>query len=215
MGIIQYPGQHHQNQQRGQQQNQHQQYNTADRRTKQSSDDARPVFKWRQEDEEEERNDRKIDVSRVKVTPISISTASKAQNSQYLFMGQLEELNVPTSGGTAEQGKQLKQLVDKWCYDSCMDAAHVQYSTVAACTFTCFFRLSDRHYRSSIVGACWMSHVSPCLVCPVVPCRNPASIEAGFVGRSRGWPEKSAWSDTGCPASLLGLRPIEAAGMSL
>ena len=46
-------------------------------------------------------------------------------------------------------------------------------------------------------------------------CRNPASIEAGFVGRSRGWPEMSAWSDTGCPASLLGLGPIEAAGMSL
>ena len=46
-------------------------------------------------------------------------------------------------------------------------------------------------------------------------CRNPASIEAGFVGRSRGWPEMSAWSGTGCPASLLGLRPIEAAGMSL
>jgi hypothetical protein len=47
MGIIQYTGQHHQNQQQSQQQNQHQEYNTADRRTKQSSDDARPVFKWR------------------------------------------------------------------------------------------------------------------------------------------------------------------------
>ena len=55
----------------------------------------------------------------MKVTPISISTASKAQNSQYLFMGQLEELNVPTSGGTAEQSKQLKQqLVHKWCCES-------------------------------------------------------------------------------------------------
>ena len=50
----------------------------------------------------------------MKVSPINVSTASKAQNSQYLFMGQLEELKVPTSGGTAEQSKQLKQLVDKW-----------------------------------------------------------------------------------------------------
>ena len=96
MGILQYNGQQHQNQQQGQQQNQHQQYNTADRRSKQSGVGTRPVFEWRQEDEEEERNDRKMDVSRVKVTPISISTASKAQNSQYLFMGQLEELNVPS-----------------------------------------------------------------------------------------------------------------------
>ena len=54
-----------------------------------------------------------FDVSRVKVTQINVSTASMAQNSQYLFMGQLEELEVPTSGGTAEQSKQLKQLVDK------------------------------------------------------------------------------------------------------
>ena len=62
MVILQYNGQQHQNQQQGQQQDQHQQYNTADRRTKQSSVDAGPaVFKWRQEDEEEERNDRKID----------------------------------------------------------------------------------------------------------------------------------------------------------
>ena len=59
-----------------------------------------------------------MDVSRVKVTPISISTASKAQNSEYLFMGQLEELGVPSSGGNAEQSKQLKQLVDKWCCES-------------------------------------------------------------------------------------------------
>ena len=50
----------------------------------------------------------------MKVSPINVSIASKAQNSQYLFMGQLEELKVPTSGGTAEQSKQLKQLVDKW-----------------------------------------------------------------------------------------------------
>ena len=49
-------------------------------------------------------------MSRVKGTPISVSTASKTQNSQYLFMEQLEELTVPTSGGTAEQSKQLKQL---------------------------------------------------------------------------------------------------------
>jgi hypothetical protein len=101
-GLFYIVGQHHQNQQQSQQQNQHQQYTTADRKTKQSSDDARSVFKWRQKDKEEERNDRKIDVARVKVTPISISTASKAQNSQYLFMGQLEDLNVPTSGGTAD-----------------------------------------------------------------------------------------------------------------
>ena len=76
---------------------------------------TRPVFEWKQEDEEEERKDRKIDVSRVKVTPIDVSTALRAQNSQHLFMGQLEELNVSSSGGTAEQSKQLKQLVDKWC----------------------------------------------------------------------------------------------------
>ena len=50
----------------------------------------------------------------MKVSPIDVSTASKAQNSQYLFMGQLEELKIPTSGCTAEQSKQLKQLVDKW-----------------------------------------------------------------------------------------------------
>ena len=52
------------------------------------------------------------------MTPIDVSTASRAQNSQYLFMGQLEELNVPSSGSTAEQSKQLKQLVDKWCCES-------------------------------------------------------------------------------------------------
>jgi hypothetical protein len=33
-------------------------------------------------------------------------------------MGQLEELEVPTSGGNAEQSKQLKQLVDKWCCEN-------------------------------------------------------------------------------------------------
>jgi hypothetical protein len=54
----------------------------------------------------------------VKVTQINVSTASMAQNSQYLFMGQLEELEVPTSGGTAEQSKQLKQMVNKWCCES-------------------------------------------------------------------------------------------------
>ena len=118
--IIQYTGQQQQNQQqnRQQQQNQQQQYNTADKRTKQSNADARTVFEWEQEDEEK-RNERTLDVSRVKVNPINVSTASKAQNSQYLFkmwyhVGQLEELKVPTSGGTAEQSKQLKQLVDKW-----------------------------------------------------------------------------------------------------
>ena len=117
MGILQYNGQQHQNQQQGQQQDQHQQYNTADRRSRQSSVGPKPIFAWKQ-DEEEERKDRNVDVSRVKVTPISVSTASKAQNSQYLFMGQLEELNVPTTGGTSEQSKQLKQLVDKWCCES-------------------------------------------------------------------------------------------------
>ena len=96
-----------------QQHNQQQQYNTADKRTKQSNAKAETVFEWGQEDEEQ-RNERTLDISRVKVSPIDVSTASKAQNSQYLFMGQLEELKVPTSGGTAEQSKQLKQLVDKW-----------------------------------------------------------------------------------------------------
>ena len=96
-----------------QQHNQQQQYNTADKRTKQSNAKAETVFEWGQEDEEQ-RNERTLDISRVKVSPINVSTAPKAQNSQYLFMGQLEELKVPTSGGTAEQSKQLKQLVDKW-----------------------------------------------------------------------------------------------------
>jgi hypothetical protein len=49
-----------------------------------------------------QRNERTLDISRVKVSPIDVSTASKAQNSQYLFMEQLEELKVPTSRGTAE-----------------------------------------------------------------------------------------------------------------
>jgi hypothetical protein len=97
MGIIHY-GQRHQNQQ----QNQQQVYNPADNGTRQSNADARTLFEWRQDDEEK-RNDRTLDVSRVKVTPINVSTASNAQNSQYLFMGQLEELRVPTSGGRAEQ----------------------------------------------------------------------------------------------------------------
>ena len=79
MGILQYNGQQHQHEQQSQQQNQHQQYNTADRRTKQSSVGTKPPFEWRQEVEEEKRNERTLDVSRVKVTPISVSTASKAQ----------------------------------------------------------------------------------------------------------------------------------------
>ena len=79
-------------------------------KTRHSSVDARKTFEGSQE--------RTFDVSRVKVTPINIATASKAQNSQYLFMGQLEELEVPTSGGTAEQSKQLKQLIDKWCCEN-------------------------------------------------------------------------------------------------
>ena len=91
--------------------------NTAYKRTKQCDADARTVFEWRQE-VEAKGDERILDVSRVKMTPISVSTASKAQNSQYLFMGQLEELNVTTSGGTAEQIKQLKQLVEKWCCES-------------------------------------------------------------------------------------------------
>ena len=33
-------------------------------------------------------------------------------------MEQLEELDVPTSGDTAKQSKQLKQLVDKWCCEN-------------------------------------------------------------------------------------------------
>jgi hypothetical protein len=79
-------------------------------KTRHSSVDARKTFEGSQE--------RTFDVSRVKVTPINIATASKAQNSQYLFMGQLEELEAPTSGGTAEQSKQLKQLIDRWCCEN-------------------------------------------------------------------------------------------------
>jgi hypothetical protein len=69
----------------------------------QAQQQTRPVFGWRREVEEEKRDERTLDVSRVKVTPISVSTASKAQNShEYLFMGQLEELKVPTLGGTRQ-----------------------------------------------------------------------------------------------------------------
>ena len=51
-------------------------------------------------------------------------------------------------------------------------------------------------------------------------CRNPASIEAGFLGRSSGWPGKVSlvWYGVAsiAPASWgFGRCPIEAAGMSL
>ena len=41
-----------------------------------------------------------------------------AELSVSLYGAQLEELEVPTSGGNAEQSKQLKQLVDKWCCEN-------------------------------------------------------------------------------------------------
>ena len=50
-----------------QQQNQQQQYNVADKRKKQSNADAERIFEWGQEDEEQ-RKERALDVSRVKVT---------------------------------------------------------------------------------------------------------------------------------------------------
>ena len=109
-GFIQYAEQQKQNQQQYQQYQQQQQ--NQQQQTKQSNTKAETVFEWGQE--KEQRNERTLDISRVKVSPIDVSTASKAQNSQYLFMGQLEELKIPTSGCTAEQSKQLKQLVDKW-----------------------------------------------------------------------------------------------------
>jgi hypothetical protein len=43
-----------------------------------------------------------------------INRAKGAEFSVPLHGAALEELKVPTSGGTAEQSKQLKQLVDKW-----------------------------------------------------------------------------------------------------
>ena len=112
-GFIQYAEQQKQNQQQYQQYQQYQQQQqNQQQQTKQSNTKAETVFEWGQE--KEQRNERTLDISRVKVSPIDVSTASKAQNSQYLFMGQLEELKIPTSGCTAEQSKQLKQLVDKW-----------------------------------------------------------------------------------------------------
>ena len=113
-GFIQYTEQQKRNQQQYQQYQQQQQ--NQQQQTKQSNTKAETVFEWGQE--KEQGNERTLDISRVKVSPIGVSTASKAQNSQYLFMGQLEELNVTTSGGTAEQIKQLKQLVEKWCCES-------------------------------------------------------------------------------------------------
>ena len=65
--FIRYAGQQ-QNQQQNeqQQQNQQQQYNVADKRAKQSNADA----------------EKPLDISRVKVSSINVSTASKVQNSQ-------------------------------------------------------------------------------------------------------------------------------------
>ena len=111
MGILQYPGQ--QSQYQNQQQNQQQQYNPADMKTRRSNAEAKKPLEWSQE--------RTFDVSRVKVTAnVQHINTTKAQNSHLsvstsLFMGQLEEQEVPISGGTAEQSKQLKQLIDKWC----------------------------------------------------------------------------------------------------
>ena len=43
----------------------------------------------------------------------------------------------------------------------------------------------------------WSNSTAGMVDVSVHECRNPASIEAGFVGWSRGWPEMSAWSGRG------------------
>ena len=48
------------------------------------------------------------------VDKIDVSTAEKALNAKYNFFSLLEQLDVPTEGGTKEQDKQLRLLVDRW-----------------------------------------------------------------------------------------------------
>ena len=64
---------------------------------------------------EEPTTRRPIDISRVMVPELDLSSAGTAQNSLYLFESLLSTLEIPSVGGTALQQKQLTQLVDKWC----------------------------------------------------------------------------------------------------
>tara|TARA_B110000046_G_scaffold59395_1_gene66693 strand:+ start:375 stop:1949 length:1575 start_codon:yes stop_codon:yes gene_type:complete len=57
---------------------------------------------------------KQLDLTRVVVDKIDVSTAEKALNAKYNFFSLLEQLDVPTEGGTKEQDKQLRLLVDRW-----------------------------------------------------------------------------------------------------
>ena len=57
---------------------------------------------------------KQLDLTRVVVDKIDVSTAEKALNAKYNFFSLLEQLEVPTEGGTKEQDKQLRLLVDRW-----------------------------------------------------------------------------------------------------
>ena len=53
-------------------------------------------------------------MTRVVVDKIDVSTAEKALNAKYNFFSLLEQLEVPAEGGTKEQNRQLRLLVDRW-----------------------------------------------------------------------------------------------------
>ena len=60
---------------------------------------------------------KQLDLTRVVVDKIDISTAEKALNAKYNFFSLLEQLEVPAEGGTKEQDRQQRQLrllVDRW-----------------------------------------------------------------------------------------------------
>jgi hypothetical protein len=48
------------------------------------------------------------------VDKIDVSTAEKALNAKHNFFSLLEQLEVPAEGGTKEQDRQLRLLVDPW-----------------------------------------------------------------------------------------------------
>ena len=48
------------------------------------------------------------------VDKIDVSTAEKGLNAKYNFFSLLEQLEVPAEGGTKEQDRQLRLLVDRW-----------------------------------------------------------------------------------------------------
>ena len=60
---------------------------------------------------------KQLDLTRVVVDKIGVSTAEKALNAKYNFFSLLEQLEVPAEGGTKEQDRQQRQLrllVDRW-----------------------------------------------------------------------------------------------------